>query len=955
MLLASLPSGWARAQGRDVDVGVSIVYTGRSLGALGVLRAQDEHELVTEQANVEGLPFRLVSHPCWRAPGISIFLPTDEPEGDELPGLLAARATAERTDSVPALRSNNVLLVQDPARASRPDMMGLLFRNQRTTTSFPDLTETYVSVLRLRAPRGEPAIVVEEEGAVWPDDPAAWTVCEMNRIDILLARLYELPANLGEIGPRATVLADMVSGARQQSAATIVVDLGQRGGDVGIDRAERARIDFTALRRMSYSLVVPFEFELALGAEELAQLKEEFPEIGFLAANVKAQDPGLFETRRIIDVAGVKLGLFGLVDLAVQGQLPRAELTDYTFESPIDAAEREVRALRTEGADAVVALSNLHPRDNAALAQDVSGIDVIVADLHERWSPESMRTEVALPDRPRSRPGSPALVARGFANGLGVGRLDLAFRPRTDDGGGFFLASVSHALESVTDRTPADVELVAEVRAMATVVERLRGDLMFPAFVDLMTRHPELKNYDETTALGRVSKRMWEEFMARLIRNNGRAEVAVIPTLPFFPPLIGKLHEAEVRNWLWTEDEIVLLDLQGADLRKVLLEDTDGELVVSGIDRNRWTVGGRRLDDRTFYRVATTDLLFEGARFRAFEKARRVRRNLQVGPDGSIVGAASGTALSVREFVLGELRRERAVSDNNDAHIDRIAAQIAPDPPYENLLMFSFDRPTLWVSLNQTYKNDGYRSVPESRVTSLNSWVVGVNSRFKLTHDRQSFATDLGLRVAYARQSATLPSGSQRVFESADDLKLSLTLRPKTLGSTVGTLHPFVRGLFDTEFTPTVNFLTGTDNTHQRVVRGVAGVMCAGNQNWRNVELGAVVENDFGRPNVQFGIYGGTEFTQNIGPLGNVSYRVRNEATYLLPAGRDNETSLALRYNMVHELTIPLVDELSLSIAADFFFFQGKVGITRDPGVSMLLRVGLTYDRLWKPRYQPLF
>ena len=490
---------------------------------------------------------------------------------------------------------------------------------------------------------------------------------------------------------------------------------------------------------------------------------------------------------------------------------------------------------------------------------------------------------------------------------------------------------------------------------MATVVEKPRGDLMFPAFVDLMTRHPELKNYDETTALGRVSKRMWEEFMARLIRNNGRAEVAVIPTLPFFPPLIGKLHEAEVRNWLWTEDEIVLLDLQGADLRKVLLEDTDGELVVSGIDRNRWTVGGRRLDDRTFYRVATTDLLFEGARFRDFEKARRVRRNLQVGPDGSIVGAASGTALSVREFVLGELRRERAVSDNNDAHIDRIAAQIAPDPPYENLLMFSFDRPTLWVSLNQTYKNDGYRSVPESRVASRNSWVVGVNSRFKLTHDRQAFATDLGLRVAYARQSATLPSGSQRVFESADDLKLSLTLRPKTLGSTVGTLHPFVRGLFDTEFTPTVNFLTGTDNTHQRVVRGVAGVMFAGNQHWRNVELGAVVENDFGRPNVQFGIYGGTEFTQNIGPLGNVSYRVRNEATYLLPAGRDNETSLALRYNMVHELTIPLVDELSLSIAADFFFFQGKVGITRDPGASMLLRVGLTYDRLWKPRYQPLF
>jgi hypothetical protein len=57
--------------------------------------------------------------------------------------------------------------------------------------------------------------------------------------------------------------------------------------------------------------------------------------------------------------------------------------------------------------------------------------------------------------------------------------------------------------------------------------------------------------------------------------------------------------------------------------------------------------------------------------------------------------------------------------------------------------------------------------------------------------------------------------------------------------------------------------------------------------------------------------------------------------------------------NMVHELVLPLVDELSLSMAADFFFFQGKVSATRTPGMSMLLRLGLTYDRLWKPRYQP--
>ena len=31
------------------------------------------------------------------------------------------------------------------------------------------------------------------------------------------------------------------------------------------------------------------------------------------------------------------------------------------------------------------------------------------------------------------------------------------------------------------------------------------------------------------------------------------------------------------------------------------------------------------------------------------------------------------------------------------------------------------------------------------------------------------------------------------------------------------------------------------------------------------------------------------------------------------------------------------------------------VATTHSPGMNMQLRVGLTYDRLWKPRYQPFF
>ncbi|MEY4608251.1 MAG: hypothetical protein RL625_468, partial [Gemmatimonadota bacterium] len=86
-----------------------------------------------------------------------------------------------------------------------------------------------------------------------------------------------------------------------------------------------------------------------------------------------------------------------------------------------------------------------------------------------------------------------------------------------------------------------------------------------------------------------------------------------------------------------------------------------------------------------------------------------------------------------------------------------------------------------------------------------------------------------------------------------------------------------------------------------------------------------------------------------------MTYRLRNDLTYLLPARRDNATQLALRYNQIHDLIIPLANELSLSVTADLFVFQGKVAATRGVGTNSQLRVGLTYDRIWKPRYQPFF
>lgn len=933
---------------QDDRARVSIIYTGRGLGALGVRRSQDEHELLTEQAVAEQTPFKLVSHPAWRAPGIVVFLSAEAPQGGELEEAIARRAEAEALEGVPALASATVLLLQDPWRPM-PDLLAMLERNPRRA-EYGDLVPTRVRVSRLRSAGGDRIVIVEQLGAYWPEDPGAWSVGEMNRVDIGDSRVFELPFNLGGLGARASLVRDERAEA---VARSITVDLGHQDGDVGMPRPQRARIDYTALREMGYAYVVPFDFELALGAEALGALVREFPDVPLLAANVRSADSTLFLKRAMLSTADARIGLVGLVNATIRDRLPRHVLGGYTFEPPVAAARREVAALRAAGATAIVVLSNMDPADNAVVAQDVPGIDAIVADLPGRAIPENTRLRVELPDRPFVRPGTPAVVARSAGNGLAVGRLDLEFRTRRGSAV-TYLAALEHRVRPITDRILPDTALVRRVTGLAALAQRPRGPLLFPAFPDLVERHPEVGGFDEVTRRGRVSKAMWEAFMARRLRVQGNAEVAVIRRLDQFQPLIGKLHENEVGSWLWTEDEIVLVDLPGADLKALLRADARGELASSGIDLAGNAVLGHRIDDAAYYRVATSDVLFEGGRARYFARALRVRREFAADPlTGALAAVPGGQRVALREFILGELERARAAG--GEAQLDRLATMLRPDPRHVDLLSVDFERPTIWASLNQVRGNDGYSSVPESRVRALDSWVIGASGRVVVTQERRRSATDLGLSLAFAQQHVA-DDGRTETIESADDIKLDVTLRASRSSEAGRKVLPFIRGLYDTEFTPTVN-ASGVENPQQRSARLVGGLSLQPGTRLRRGDLGVVLENDFGRPNPQQGLQARADFERPVGaPSATpMTYRLRNDLTYFFPAPKDAAGDLALRYNMVHELLVPIASELSLSIAADLFFFQGKVEATRTPGVSALLRVGLTYDRLWKPRYQPFF
>jgi 2',3'-cyclic-nucleotide 2'-phosphodiesterase (5'-nucleotidase family) len=139
--------------------------------------------------------------------------------------------------------------------------------------------------------------------------------------------------------------------------------------------ARRARLLIAALARMGVAAFAPGERDLAIGPPLLRRLLAD-AKVPVVSANLfDAQGRRLFAADRLIEVAGVKIGVFGVIRSAPEDA---ALWKEWRLEArdPIAAAREEVRALRARGAQLVVALCHLGPYDETKkLLEAVPGID----------------------------------------------------------------------------------------------------------------------------------------------------------------------------------------------------------------------------------------------------------------------------------------------------------------------------------------------------------------------------------------------------------------------------------------------------------------------------------------------------------------------------------------------------------------------------------------------------
>jgi hypothetical protein len=174
----------------------------------------------------------------------------------------------------------------------------------------------------------------------------------------------------------------------------------------------RARLLAAAYARMGVTAFSPGERDLALGAPLLRRVLAE-AKVPAVSANLEDLDgQPLFDADRIVDVAGVRVGIFGVTAMSPPDE-GKMKSWGVVVRDPVEAARKEVATLRARGARSVVALVHVGGTpDSKRLLAAVPGIDWAVLG-HSGMNL----------DDPESVGGARMLEAMSL--GKNLGRLDL--------------------------------------------------------------------------------------------------------------------------------------------------------------------------------------------------------------------------------------------------------------------------------------------------------------------------------------------------------------------------------------------------------------------------------------------------------------------------------------------------------------------------------------------------
>lgn len=372
---------------------------------------------------------------------------------------------------------------------------------------------------------------------------------------------------------------------------------------------------------IGYDAIEVGNHEFDSGTESLRNLVPKLS-MPVLAANLYGPDgkhaPWL-KQRLVKEVAGVKFGIFGLVTSHLKGLVQPNKLDGYTVRREVDEARDQVKALKKEGAEVIIAVTHVgfetpdKPKfeGDQTLAAEVEGIDLIVGG----------HTHTPL-SRAWRDPVHGTLVVQAGSYLVKAGRTTLKIDKKTHH----VVASSDELLELWPDRVGEESGVKAIVAKLDEEVGQIFSVIVATAPADL-PRGPGIVE----SVLG--------SWMTDCLRDWAGTDVAFMngggirADLPSGAVTVRRLFE------ILPFDDVVVKAVMKGDVLRDAVDDVTGTprgIQVSGMTLETqplkprherlktMTVGGAPVDPAKTYTVATLDFVAEtGADFARAESQER--------------------------------------------------------------------------------------------------------------------------------------------------------------------------------------------------------------------------------------------------------------------------------------------------------------------------------------------
>lgn len=691
--------------------------------------------------------------------------------------------------------------------------------------------------------------------------------------------------------------------------------------------------------------------ELRGGLDPLQQEQQRFA-LPLLSANLRRNNQTIFAPYRLIRQGRYLVAFIGLTSaedietLKTRGVLP-PDLTVLPVSEALGGALEDVALEAGQKPDLVVVLTN-------ARNQDFRDIRAFSKDIHliaaEESAPNKLATDTHTVADWATRVPLVLRSNRNAINHIWVGLTPAKLTVRND----------IHPVGPELEPDPYFLPLVMQQRQDA--YEQALYTLL-PDMKDVILKDPELLTLfgrSETIARWlrflygtatmpperiarlispRITREMMLNLMANLMLASTQSEVAILNKNHTMPIMPGNLPKVLVYEMLKTDVIVESWAVTGKQLKDLArLPD----VIMAGTNPEHTQVWGSEIRDKEIYQALILSDVAAKNEVKTILKGANRRTYALAGQDAE-------APVYLQNLVLRYLESLRHQPDFSY----QLGQMLKPQGEQKKAVL-SIEVKQLQFNLKQydAVNNAPFDKVRVTRVNSPDSLGFSGNGEVALRYDSQGFAWKNGVMAKLDMMAVA----DKPIQENQDDLVLSSELKLHFLGVPMvnTSFVPYLEALYDTEFSPTVG-KDGIPNPRQAELGGVLGFSLTPSGMFKKVKTGFLLRRDFNRVqgNLETGFI--LDASHELPLSDSLKWQNDLEFKYVLPNIGDSASDLALTLRFLSTVKFTLTQNLALNLFADTVLFQGKVPTTSQMGASFLFGAGLSYERIWKPAYEPLF